>query len=224
MLSASLSFNRACLICLQSSENLICNCCSRDLQTFDMKFFENDLLNYPKIKLGIKNTDFQQLVALSDYQWPISNLLSRLKFSNQMICAEALARLFVAKAITPSLDLPDIIIPVPLSSSRFAKRLYNQASLIAKIIGNQIDVNVDNKLLRRVKNTLPQTHLTALQRRKNLKNAFSLACPINSKHIVIFDDVLTTGSTVNGICRLIKQNYPTIRIDVWAICVTLQHQ
>lgn len=223
MLSASLSFNRACLICLQNSKNLVCGCCSRDLQTFEIELFENNLLNFPKIKLGIDNIEFQQLLALSDYQWPISNLISRLKFSNQMSCAEALARLFVANAITPTLDLPDLILPVPLSNNRFAERLYNQASLIAKTVGRQIGVKVDNRALQRVKNTQPQTNLSALQRRNNLKNAFNLAGPINGKHIVIFDDVLTTGSTVNRICRLIKQFYPTIRIDVWTICITLQH-
>jgi ComF family protein len=224
MLSASLSFNRACLICLQSSKSLICSCCSGDLQTFDMSLFEDDLLNSPNVKLGFSDIDFEQLIALSDYQWPISNLLSRLKFSNQMIAAKALASLFVSNAITPSLRLPDLIIPVPLSSSRFAKRLYNQAGLIAHYVGNHLSVEVNNTKLYRVKNTQPQTHLNGPQRRKNLKNAFSLAGPIDGKHIVVFDDVLTTGSTVNGICRLIKSRYPTIRIDVWAICVTLQHR
>lgn len=224
MLSASLSINRACLICLQSSPKLICNCCSKDLLTFDIQHYENDLLNSPKVRLGIKSNDFDQLVALCDYQWPISNLLSRLKFSNQIVCAEALAKLFIANAITPSLNLPDTIIPVPLSNNRFATRLYNQANLIAQIVGKKIGVQVNNKALIRVKNTLPQTHLTGSQRRKNLKNAFALAEPIIGKHIVIFDDVLTTGSTVNGISRLIKKCYPTIRIDVWAICITLQHR
>lgn len=223
-MSASLSLNKACLICLLNSKDLVCQFCRNDLDIFDLQHYQNNLLNNPSVKLGIKKVKFNHLIALCDYQWPISTMLAKLKFSGSMIYAKALADLFTCCAINPATALPDLILPVPLSNQRFSTRLYNQSGLMADYIGRCIGVRVAHDVLLRQQHTAAQTSLSAAQRHNNLKNAFHLNKEIEHQHIVIFDDVLTTGATVNGICQLIERHYPGLTIDVWTICITRLHR
>jgi ComF family protein len=94
----------------------------------------------------------------------------------------------------------DLIIPVPLHSSRERQRGFNQAELIAARLGRPVATG----LLRRRKNTPSQTGLTRNERKRNLASAFEVRGEVRGTVIVV-DDVYTTGSTMNEIARTLKR-------------------
>ena len=98
----------------------------------------------------------------------------------------------------------DLIISCPLYKSRLYERDYNQSDYIAKSISELLNVKTDFKLLKRVKKTKTQTKLSKLDRQKNLSSAFTCNEKIkNYRNILIIDDVITTGATMNEIAKTI---------------------
>lgn len=216
--------NKHCLLCHQTSNTLICEVCSNDLNLIDHEKCRHNLLRIPKIRQGLKVPLYDELLCLAEYQSPFPRLIRQLKFSHKLLHANALAKLFVEHLDQQVLSVPDLIVPVPLHPKRFAKRYYNQAFQIAQQISKDIKVPVLANPLQRVKHTQAQTSLNATQRKQNLEGAFALKTPIKANHMVLFDDVITTGETVNAVCRVLRKAYPTMRIDLWTICISLDRR
>lgn len=112
----------------------------------------------------------------------------------------------------------DMIAPVPLHRWRLLKRRYNQAALLALALGRQTARPAAPALLRRVRATLPQGHDRAGSRRANVRNAFEVdrRFDVRGKRIVLVDDVLTTGATVDECARVLKRA-GAARVDVLAL-------
>lgn len=99
---------------------------------------------------------------------------------------------------------PDGLLPVPLSRERYLKRGYNQAALLAKEIGSILQIPVYDKIIRRVRNTVPQKELNPAERQNNLKRAFKIAQnDVKLSTIIIVDDIYTTGSTINALTEVL---------------------
>ncbi len=98
------------------------------------------------------------------------------------------------------------IVPVPLRPSRRRTRGYNQAALIAREVGWQLDLPVDEKLLCRIRKTAPQKMLSGRQRKENLAGAFGVQSEVcRGERILLVDDIYTTGHTVDAAARCLKQ-------------------
>jgi len=97
----------------------------------------------------------------------------------------------------------DIVVPVPLHKRRYAERGFNQAEIIAKIIGSIFDVPVHNVLERR-KYTKHQAHLPRRERLINVENAFNIIDDVCGRGIIVVDDVFTTGATLQECARILK--------------------
>ncbi|MGJ8679789.1 ComF family protein [Paraglaciecola sp.] len=220
-------FSQNCLICHQETDTLICFYCRSDLQLFDSKLYQHNLMHWPVVQKGLSKVSFPHILALCDYQWPISKLLTSLKFSAKLPNAKALAVLFSQNCLPIPSEKPQLIIPIPLHNNRFLMRKFNQSIEIAKHISQFAKIPINTELLSRIKSTKKQTELTALARKNNLRNAFSITSSANLvlaeySHIVLFDDVITTGTTINSAYKLIQKHHPDLKIDVWSICLTLQ--
>jgi ComF family protein len=98
---------------------------------------------------------------------------------------------------------PDVIVPVPLHPRRARERGYNQALLLARRLERAWGVPAAADALQRIAPTRPQTDLDAPERRRNVRNAFAVRRPelIASRHVVLVDDVLTTGATAGECAR-----------------------
>ncbi len=150
---------------------------------------------------------------LFEYQSPINQLITQLKFHNQLHLAYWFGRWFCQRYRG---ELPQAILPVPLHVQRLRERGFNQALEIAKPIARYFKLPLIKTAVVRHKLTTPQTTLSKSQRQTNLHQAFRLKHPLSFHHIAILDDVITTGATIQSLIHCLKQS-SIERIDVWAI-------
>ena len=113
----------------------------------------------------------------------------------------------------------DCLVPVPLHYDRQWTRGFNQAEVLARLIGARLGLPVDTELKRGV-NTRKQARLRVSQRRENVKDAFYTKASYQGMRILIVDDVLTTGSTV---CSCAKALRKAGAADVTALTVAGSH-
>lgn len=107
---------------------------------------------------------------------------------------------------------PDAFIPVPMYPAKERRRGYNQATLLARALGEYMQVPVYDKMLQRVKNTRPLKLLNPEERLNNLKKAFILVeNGVKLSTIVIIDDIYTTGSTIDAVTKVFLE-YGVTRI------------
>jgi len=137
-----------------------------------------------------------------------------LKFRRHLFYAPALAEvLCVAKPLlAPDIDA---VLPVPLHWRRKAMRGFNQATEIAKPIAKSLSVPLVS-IVRRKRATPFQSGLDAVERARNLRRAFTIIRPASYTHILIVDDVVTTGATVQALATLLLSSGVT-KVSVLAV-------
>ena len=130
----------------------------------------------------------------------------RFKFRDGTYLAPHIAS-FMLNAGRELLYKTDVITAVPLHYNRQLKRKYNQASLLAKHLAKQTKIAYEPFLLKRIKSTKQQTKLNKKQRTENVEDAFQASDDFNyrGKTIMIVDDVMTTGATINECAKALKQ-------------------
>ncbi|MCT4703445.1 DNA utilization protein GntX [Enterobacteriaceae bacterium H20N1] len=167
---------------------------------------------------------WDRLIFVTDYRLPLNALVHRLKFTAATALAPALARLILLKIIAAkrvgSVPKPEAIVSVPLHSRRAWRRGFNQSALLATPLAHWLQCEYQDAFVRRVRATATQHELSAKLRRGNLKGAFRVEFPAAGRHMVIVDDVVTTGSTVAEIARLLKKQ-GAATVQVWCLCRTL---
>ncbi|MFA5023991.1 MAG: ComF family protein [Patescibacteria group bacterium] len=108
------------------------------------------------------------------------------------------------KNLTPSRATNILVIPVPLSLKRYRARGFNQAEIIARYFSDQFGYEL-NLNLKRIKHRRPQSSLGEAKRQENIKDAFAWTGPkLTGQTIVLIDDVVTTGATLNESARILK--------------------
>lgn len=100
----------------------------------------------------------------------------------------------------------DIIIPIPLHPRRRRKRGYNQAAIVAEGIGENLNIPVDEKCVKRIRYTVPQKKMDHSSRRRNLKGAFRVTASFRPvKTVLLVDDIYTTGNTIDEISLILRR-------------------
>lgn len=159
---------------------------------------------------------YDVLYSPFEYHFPIDKLITELKFRSKLYSAHTLGQLFSEFIKTKATPLPDCIIPVPLHPKRLRQRGYNQSLEIARVVSKNLSIPIDRKLCKRIKNTKPQSDLDANKRQGNIKDAFQVNQKHQYKHIALFDDVVTTGHTVEALSKLLRQQKVNV-IQVWSV-------
>ena len=160
-----------------------------------------------------KPPSFDETHAPFLYDEVMRFLISQLKFHRNYKHARLLGTL-LANYLAETAELPECIIPIPLHRKRYGQRGFNQSIEIARHLSRQLGIPLDLNSCIRHKDTKHQIALPAKQRRKNIKNAFSVIKPIGYQHIAIVDDVMTTGATAEALALTLKR-HGINRIDVW---------
>ena len=153
------------------------------------------------------------------YAPPVDRLILRLKQGSDLCSALTLASVFVRKLKQVDTPLPDAIVPVPLYWRRQLSRGFNQSQTLALFVGERMAVPVKRRWLTRARNTRPQQGLKRSQRRTNLKRCFVANPAVSGRHIALFDDVITTGATMEAAAIALK-DAGAKTIVVWGIART----
>lgn len=168
------------------------------------------------------------LVAVDDYRPPLSTLINQLKFQQRFELAPTLARLLLLRWLAQRRRLmfckPDLLLPVPLYRQRQWRRGFNQSALIVAAVAYWLAIDWQDDLLLRIRPTLAQQQLSAAARRRNLRQAFAISGnatgQLIGKRIALIDDVVTTGTTVGELSRLLRAAGAS-EIQVWSLCRTI---
>lgn len=136
-----------------------------------------------------------------------------LKYRGRRRVATALGSLLAARY---PYDPDVLLVPVPLHVTRLRSRGYNQALLLARTLGRSRDLEVAARTLVRLRDTHQQPGLSATARRRNLRGAFAVREPatIAGRHVVLVDDVLTTGATADA-CAFMLRTAGAARVEVF---------
>lgn len=142
-------------------------------------------------------------IAPLAYEFPVDAAIKALKFRRRLFYVPALAQLLcdACSALPPDIDA---VLPVPLHWRRRWLRGFNQALEIAGPVARHLDVPIVTNVVRR-RATRSQSGLHARERAGNMRSAFALRGRLESEHLLIVDDVITTGSTIHEIARLARR-------------------
>ncbi|MEM9421150.1 MAG: ComF family protein, partial [Pseudomonadota bacterium] len=152
------------------------------------------------------------------YDETIAGAILRLKYADRLDGVQALSRLMV----TAGADLFDgdaVLVPVPLHKGRLMERRYNQAGVLAQAIGQQTGLPVYHQALVRRRATAPQKGGSRTARARNVNGAFEAvgAGSLADRHVVLVDDVLTTGATLIACAKALRNAGIT---SVSALCLS----
>ncbi len=172
----------------------------------------------------LKAPPWESLLYVTDYQPPLSQLIKKLKYHDGTGLARVLARLLLLRwqeaRRGQQLPKPELILNVPLHAYRHWRRGYNQTDLLARTLAYWLSVRHSAGALVRIRAGAPQQTLHAGARRRNLRGAFGCCIDVAGKTVALVDDVVTTGSTVDELTRLLLSRRAK-SVQVWCICRTL---
>lgn len=149
----------------------------------------DECLHYPSL--------YCYVGAAFDYEGPAASLVRKLKYSGQPYLAKGMAAFLAAQFIHLNWPLPDLILPVPQSFSKWMQRGYNQSELLAQELGKILHVQTVNGMKRKG-GDFSQAQLSLDMRQTLRSHCFKVKsnCKINKKSCLIVDDVMTSGSTL----------------------------
>ena len=156
-----------------------------------------------------KKPHYKKLVAACKYDDELMSLIVKFKFFDQSHLSRELYQ-FIFPKLEEFITKIDFIVPVPLHKKRLKDRKYNQALFLAKFISKKSKIKLLPDLLIRSKEGKNQIGLNKRARIENVKNAFELNRKyqdlIQDKNILLIDDVVTTGATINNCSKVLKKN------------------
>lgn len=192
------NFCSGCGNTLSKGEEVICTFCQFNLPQTNFHLEKNN----PVEKKFWGRVNITQAAAFYFFQKAskIQHLLHELKYKGKKEIGVKLGKMFGSHLKNSEFSSVDIIIPVPLHPSKERKRGYNQSDLLAQGLSETLNKPWSREIVRRVKATESQTKKTRMERWKNVEEIFEVKKPelLHDKHLLLVDDVITTGSTLEA--------------------------
>jgi ComF family protein len=160
---------------------------------------------------------FDATACAFEYRFPVDRLVQRFKFAGDLAIGRWLGGC-LARAVADE-ERPDLLVAAPLSRARLAERGFNQAVVLARLVGARHCRPVDLGLVRKVRETPPQQGLARAERHANLRDAFHVRGQVRGAHVAIVDDVMTTGATAEALACALRAAGAR-RVDAWVLART----
>lgn len=220
---------RTCIVCgrkLNLHEKYLCLHCASDmpLTRFGLMIHNPmaDKFN-EAVQKGLDDSWHQEVYACAsalfyyEDESGYRHIPHQIKYQGNIPAGRYFGRMLGRQLLTAEwISDVDIVIPVPLHWKRRWSRGYNQAEIIARGVAAELAVPIRTDILRRVRRTHTQTRLDVSQKSVNVAGAFKVEVIVpDLKHILLVDDVFTTGSTLHACFQALRETYPyPIRISV----------
>ena len=205
---------------LMTGEHYICLNCIADLP---YTYFNDSRRNLVNELFWGRITKLDQAYSLCYFKKKSSlqNLLHSLKYKNRPEIGQELG-IFLANELEKIQFTDfDVLLPVPLHPKKEKKRGYNQSEKIAEGIAQVISKPIDTKSVVRKVYTETQTKKGKIERWDNVKDIFTVKRPqkLAGKHILIVDDVITTGATIEALSQIIEKEVDDVKIRVTSVAI-----
>lgn len=194
-------FPDVCNICKKrifTTTDLFCVACSSKLEYTHIKNFRNNIvLDKFKGILPIKSAYSMLFVSKGNLT---SQILYQIKYDSNSHMAENLGILIGNQLKNSDFSNADLLIPIPLHKSKKSQRGFNQSEILADGISKILNIKIDSTSVVRTKYTTSQTFLNKEERQDNVRNVFHVTNQniIQNKKVILIDDVITTGSTIEA--------------------------
>ncbi len=198
---------RSCLLCGASAATALCAGCAADLPGLGPHTCPicaiplaapapacGDCLRAPPA--------FDATLAALRYAFPVDHLVQSLKFAHRLASAD----FFAGRLLALPPPTGDVVVPVPLSPLRLRERGFNQAVEIARPLARAYRLPLAMTGIARIRETLPQSRLPWHERQRNLRHAFECRVDFTGKSVIVVDDVMTSGATLNAIAQTLKDH------------------
>ena len=190
-------FLPSCGICNKLGEGYLCKKCEKELKKYELNLY------------GVENiNNYIEKLHVFKYEKMIRELIIQYKFNEKSYLYKTFCEFIIKnKKVFDFIKSYDIIIPVPIHKTRMRKRGYNQSELIAKELAKKLNIGYNKKVLIKVKKNKPQSILNKKERKENTENVYKIINKekIYDKKILIFDDIYTTGATINACIKEIEK-------------------
>ncbi len=176
----------------------------------------HDIFKEYKISLATALFNFEKHTEVQE-------LIHNLKYRNQKKIGKVIGHWHGAKlALDTNFCHVDVVLPVPIHKKKLKQRGYNQVSSYGTILAKKLNADFNESILKKVIHTKTQAKQTRQERFENMFNSMELAdaTSLKNKHILLVDDVITTGATMKACIECLKE-IEGIKISVAAIAVTL---
>ena len=211
---------QSCFFCGDSSDETVCAPCANDLPPLAAHVCPRcqlDAANGQVCGRCLKKPPvWQHLVAQWRYEFPLDTAMVSAKYHH----AFAIYRWAAAQRTAWPFAAHATLIPVPLAALRLQSRGYNQAQLIAEEMAKRFDLKVDADAAIRIRETAIQQRLNWSERRHNVRSAFVATRSFAGESVVLIDDVLTTGATLNSLARALL-DAGAARVDAFVLARVL---
>lgn len=214
----SLLFPRLCQCCgehLVRNEEIICTACLLDMPVTGFHKKRNNELE--RSLWGRCYVERAAAYAFYQRGGKMQALVHRLKYLGITAIGSYLGKMYgTLLKESGFLDNIDLIVPVPLHPSKERRRGFNQSLVIANGISVASGIAVETRLLRRIKKTATQTRKSRVERWENVEDIFDYTGTgiTGVNHLLLVDDVITTGSTIEACVNAIKGSSPDVKVSV----------
>src|SRR5574340_353499 len=163
---------------------------------------------------------FDHTLAAFSYRFPVDALVQALKYEGNLAIAGILAEPLAALAAAR--PAPDALVALPLHPERLRERGFNQSLEIARFLSRELGIPLLACACQRIRATAPQAGLPWQERAGNVRGAFACqAADLEGKSIAVVDDVMTTGATMDELCRVLRAAGAR-EVGAWVVTRTLK--
>lgn len=198
-----------CLLCGNNAESVLCAACIDDLPPLPAQ-------RCPRCAEATTHGEhcgrclahppaYDGVLAAYRYDFPIDRLVHALKYGGQLALAEWFAGQIVGQCENGDIGM-DIVIPMPLHHARLCERGFNQSAEIARAIASRLGLPILLDTCRRTRQTQSQADLPLKERAANVRGAFECQSELSGRRVLLVDDVMTTGATMDECARTLRMH------------------